>query len=261
MLKQQLSGTETGWWFVCHNGKMWLPKGNIPYGSAAQWKLEGEYTKQIGEWLGKPVWLICKMMANEMLGIRPLLSQDPKLFQLAGRAVQLALFLHSHTFCGYCGGKMHLSHHEWVCICNDCQQRYYPQIAPSIIVAIRRQDSILLAQHCKHRNGIFTVLAGFTEAGETLEQTAYREVMEESGIEITNLRYVSSQPWPFPHSLMVGYLADYKSGTIQIDPSELVYANWYRYDQLPKQLPEVGTIARRRIEYTVALCRLEYESK
>jgi NAD+ diphosphatase len=96
------------------------------------------------------------------------------------------------------------------------------------------------------------------EVGETLEQAVAREVMEESSIRVKNLRYISSQPWPFPQSLMMAYMADYHSGDIKIDPSELLDANWYRYDQLPL-LPPPGTVARRLIEDTVALCRAEYE--
>ncbi|MGK3446053.1 NAD(+) diphosphatase, partial [Escherichia coli] len=97
-------------------------------------------------------------------------------------------------------------------LCSHCRERYYPQIAPCIIVAIRRDDSILLAQHTRHRNGVHTVLAGFVEVGETLEQAVAREVMEESGIKVKNLRYVTSQPWPFPQSLMTAFMAEYDSG-------------------------------------------------
>ena len=93
---------------------------------------------------------------------------------------------------------------------------------PCIIVAIRRDDSILLAQHTRHRNGVHTVLAGFVEVGETLEQAVAREVMEESGIKVKNLRYVTSQPWPFPQSLMTAFMAEYDSGEIVIDPKELL---------------------------------------
>ncbi len=100
-------------------------------------------------------------------------------------------------------------------LCSHCRERYYPQIAP-IIVAIRRDDAILLAQHTRHRNGVHTVLAGFVEVGETLEQAVAREVMEErySG---KNLRYVTSQPWPFPQSLMTAFMADYADGEIVVD--------------------------------------------
>lgn len=145
-------------------------------------------------------------------------------------------------------------------MCPNCRQRYYPQIAPCIIVAIRRGDEILLAQHKRHRNGIHTVLAGFVEVGETLEQAAAREIMEESRVQIKNLRYVASQPWPFPHSLMVAFMADYAGGELQHDPKELLNAGWYRYDNLP-QLPPAGTVARRLIEDTVALCREDTEGE
>lgn len=259
--QQQLKGHETGWWFLSHEGQLWLPGGDIPYGSAEQWKLIGEEALVVGEWLGETAWLIRKAIAKEMGSVRLALHEDKPLFQLAGRAVQLAEFYRSHKFCGYCGHEMHHSYTEWACLCANCRQRYYPQIAPCVIVAIRRHDEILLAQHNRHRNGIFTTLAGFVEVGETLEEAVIREVMEESSIKIRNLRYVSSQPWPFPHSLMMAYLADYDEGELVIDRKELVKAGWFRYDRLPLQLPPAGTIARRLIEDTVALCRTEHEEE
>lgn len=155
---------------------------------------------------------------------------------------------------------MYSSRSEWASMCPNCRQRYYPQIAPCIIVAIRRGNEILLAQHKRHWNGIHTVLAGFVEVGETLEQAAAREIMEESHVQIKNLRYVASQPWPFPHSLMVAFMADYAGGELKHDPKELLNAGWYRYDNLP-QLPPAGTVARRLIEDTVALCREETEGE
>ena len=195
-----------------------------------------------------------------MVSVRQLIDVDRGLFQLVGRGVQLAEFFRSHTFCGYCGHEMYSSRSEWASMCPNCRQRYYPQIAPCIIVAIRRGDEILLAQHKRHRNGIHTVLAGFVEVGETLEQAAAREIMEESRVQIKNLRYVASQPWPFPHSLMVAFMADYAGGELKHDPKELLNAGWYRYDNLP-QLPPAGTVARRLIEDTVALCREDTEGE
>ncbi len=130
--------------------------------------------------------------------LRQVLDQDPGLFQLAGRGIQLAEFYRSHKFCGYCGHPMHASKSEWAMLCSHCRERYYPQIAPCIIVAIRRDDAILLAQHTRHRNGVHTVLAGFVEVGETLEQAVAREVMEESGIRVKNsaLRDLSAMAVP-----------------------------------------------------------------
>ena len=257
-MEHNITNSDRGWWIVSHEQKLWLPKGELPHGDASKFQLEGIDGRQIGEWGGEPVWLVCQNRRQEMGSVRQLIDQEPELFQLVGRGVQLAAFYHAHKFCGYCGHEMYASKSEWAMLCGHCRERYYPQISPCIIVAIRRHDHILLAQHNRHRNGIFTVLAGFVEVGETLEQAAAREVMEESRIRIKNLRYVTSQPWPFPQSLMTAFMAEYDSGDIVIDPKELMSAGWYRYDQLPL-LPPAGTVARRLIEDTVALCRAEYE--
>ena len=253
-MERQLTSVDAGWWVVSTEHKIWLPKGELPYGQAGDLGLDGSRGSLLGEWQGDPVWLIRESRPQECGSLRQLLDQETGLFQLVGRGVQLAEFYRSHRWCGYCGHEMHHSKTEWACLCHHCRQRYYPQIAPCMIVAIRRGEEILLAQHTRHRNGVYTVLAGFTEVGETLEQTVAREVMEECGIRVKNLRYVASQPWPFPQSLMMAFMADYDSGEIQIDPKELLDAGWYRYDALPL-LPPAGTIARRLIEDTVALCR------
>ncbi|WP_409161580.1 NAD(+) diphosphatase [Pectobacterium sp. B2J-2] len=259
-MEQTLKGDEAGWWVVSDALQIWLPQGALPCGTAAAWSLEGKMARQIGEWEGQPVWLVCQRRDSDMTSVRQLLDQDVGLFQLAGRGVQLAEFYRSHRFCGYCGHEMVQSKTELACLCHHCKERYYPQIAPCIIVAIRRGEEILLAQHNRHRGNMYTVLAGFVEVGETLEQTVVREVMEESQIQIKNLRYVSSQPWPFPHSLMMAFMAEYAGGDIKHDPKELRDAGWFRYDQLP-QLPPPGTVARRLIEDTVVLCRAYHENE
>ncbi|MEV9509171.1 NAD(+) diphosphatase [Klebsiella variicola] len=249
---------DRGWWVVSHEQKLWLPGGELPHGEAVNFDLVGQHALHIGEWQGESVWMVRQDRRHDMGSLRQVLDQDPGLFQLAGRGIQLAEFYRSHKFCGYCGHPMHASKSEWAMLCSHCRERYYPQIAPCIIVAIRRDDSILLAQHTRHRNGVHTVLAGFVEVGETLEQAVAREVMEESGIKVKNLRYVTSQPWPFPQSLMTAFMADYADGYIVVDKKELLTADWYRYDNLPL-LPPPGTVARRLIEDTVAMCRAEFE--
>ncbi len=258
-IQQQLhlTGDEKGYWFVSQNGRLWLPNGKVPLGQANELGFTQELAQPIGEWNGQTAWLICKQMKNSMSSIRSLLTYeaDQSLFHMAGRAVQLSEFYRSHKYCGYCGSKMYISKTEWCCMCDNCKERYYPQISPSIIVAIRDKNKILLAKHVRHnQDDLYTVLAGFTEIGETMEMAVKREVFEESKIQIKNIRYVASQPWPFPNSLMMAYLADYDGGEIQIDKNELVDAGWYHYSNLPK-IPEYGTIARRLIEDTIALCR------
>lgn len=253
-MQHEISSVDAGWWVVSHSQKIWLPHGDLPHGNASEFTLVGSQARAIGEWLGETVWLVCEQRDKDMCSVRQLIDEDPQLFQLAGRGVQLAEFYRSHRFCGYCGHQMQLSKQEYACLCEHCRERYYPQIAPCIIVAIRRGDEILLANHARQRNNVYTVLAGFVEAGETLEQAVAREVMEESQVRVKNLRYVTSQPWPFPHSLMIAFMADYDGGELEIDHKELLDAGWYRYDALPL-LPPAGTVARRLIEDTVALCR------
>lgn len=257
-MERLINSSDSGWWIVSHTQKVWLPAGELPHGNAGQFSLVGLRGVIIGQWQEQPVWLICDSRSRDMMSLRQLLSEEPDLFQLVGRGVQLAEFYRSHKFCGYCGHLMHQSNTEWAMLCSHCGERYYPQIAPCIIVAIRQEDKILLAQHTRHRNGIYTALAGFAEVGETLEQTVAREVMEETQIRVKNLRYVASQPWPFPQSLMMAFTAEYAGGEIVIDKKELLNAGWYRFDALPL-LPPVGTVARRLIEDTVARCRAEFE--
>ena len=148
------------------------------------------------------------------------------------------------------GGRNQLNINQIAMQCNECRKLHYPRIFPSIIVAVRRGEQILLAQHQRHKGGLFTVLAGFVEVGETLEMAVEREVFEETGIKIKNIRYIGSQPWAFPSSLMMGYMADYDSGDIRIDKNELIKADWYCKDDLPELAPK-GTIARTLIETTL----------
>lgn len=253
-MEQVLTGDESGWWVVSYDNQIWLPEGTLPQGTAAQWRLQQARGLRIGEWQGVPVWLVRQEMSAEMCSVRDLLGQESGLFQLAGRGVQLAEFYRAHRYCGYCGHEMKPGRAELVCLCPQCRQRYYPQIAPCVIVAIRREREILLAQHLRHRGNMYTALAGFVEVGETLEQAVAREVMEESNIRIKNLRYVSSQPWPFPHSLMMAFMAEYAEGEVRCDTTELRDVGWFRFDRLPV-LPPPGTVARRLIEDTVVQCR------
>lgn len=258
-MKNVLTGEEHGWWVISEGKSIYLVDSQLPCCTARELQLEGQPDRIIGYWQGLAVRLHCGT-GPHMVNVRQLLNDDGRLFALAGKGIQLALFYQTHRWCGCCGKHTTPSTTEFACLCHHCHQRYYPQIAPCIIVAIRRKDSILLARHLRHNKPIYTTLAGFVESGETLEQGLHREVMEESNLKVDNLRYVASQSWPFPHSLMVGFLADYVSGEIKIQPDELLDANWYHYSQLPKLLPDVGTISRRLIEDSIALCRNEHNN-
>ena len=116
--------------------------------------------------------------------------------------------------------------------CPSCGQNHYPRIAPAIIVAIRKDDKLLMAKHSYHDTIKFALIAGFVEPGESIEEAVHREVLEEVGVKIKNLKYMKSQSWPFPNSLMLGFTAEYDSGDIKVDGDEIVKAKWFKKDEI-----------------------------
>jgi NAD+ diphosphatase len=175
---------------------------------------------------------------------------DEGWFTMAGTAFQIVHFDRTHRYCGRCGCPTQASEKERARVCPGCGLIGYPRISPSMIVAVIRDDKILLARSPRFKGGFFSVLAGFVEPGETLEECVKREVREEVGIGVGNIRYFGSQPWPFPHSLMVGFIADHEAGEIVADPDEIVDAGWFSAERLP-EIPGKISIARRLIDWFV----------
>lgn len=173
--------------------------------------------------------------------------------------IQLLLWQKSHQFCGYCGTKTHPHNQDTAMACPACHQHFYPKIQPCIITAITRScpntgnTQILLAQHHRHSDtGMYGLIAGYMEVGESVEMTIHREVMEETGITVENIRYLKSQAWPYPSNLMLGFMADYVAGEIVIDESELSHAQFFDKTQLPL-IPPQGTIAFELISQALDL--------
>jgi NAD+ diphosphatase len=177
-------------------------------------------------------------------------------FQLAGRAIQIVDWDRTHQFCGRCGGRMESAISERAKRCSICGLSNFPRLSPAIIIAVTRQidgvNHLLLARNHRFPTGRYSILAGFVEPGESLEECAGREVMEEVGIQIDNIRYVASQPWPFPNSLMLGFTAAYAGGDLMLEDAEIAEAGWFRADNLPG-LPPKPSIARRLIDAFVAV--------
>jgi len=165
----------------------------------------------------------------------------------AAYAIRIFDFERSNTFCGRCGEKTHPSTTERARICSACSRTIYPRISPAIIVLVKRGEEVLLARSPRFTPGVYSVLAGFNEPGENLEQTVHREVFEEVGIAVQNIRYFGSEPWPFPDSLMIGFVADYAGGEIRIDPREIEEACWFSRENLPPT-PSKESISRALIE-------------
>jgi NAD+ diphosphatase len=177
------------------------------------------------------------------------------LFNVAGRAVQIITWDRTHQYCGQCATPTETLTQERARRCPACGLTSYPRISPAAIVAVVRRDEhgerILLARNHRFPPGRYSVLAGFVEPGESLEMCAQREVLEEVGIRIKNVRYFGSQPWPFPNSLMLGFTAEYEEGEIRLEESELADAQWFAVGNLPS-LPPKMTIARKLIDWFVA---------
>lgn len=168
------------------------------------------------------------------------------IFTLCGKAYQILYWDQTHQFCGRCGSKTNNLEKELAKICPNCGFISYPRISPAIIVGITKGNKILLAHNKSFPNDIHSTIAGFLDPNETLDQCIKREVYEEVGIKIKNIKYFDSQPWPYPNSIMIGFTAEYESGEILVDGKEITHADWYDKSNLPN-LPNETTIARQII--------------
>lgn len=249
----EVNNQTEGVWFIVNRGNIYVTaEQKPPQGTYAALPLTSD-PEQIC-YLGSYQQQACYLVVNhdhradeqDWVTARVLLDAGEELFLLAARAVQVALFLQTHRFCGQCGSAMYLINWECATLCRKCGHRCYPRISPCVLVGILKGNRILLARSSRHKKGNFSIIAGFVESGETLEQAAIRETKEEVGIDITNLRYVGSQPWPFPHSLMMGFTADYVAGEIVCQPREIEEAYWSDLDDLPS-VPAVETLSGRII--------------
>jgi NAD+ diphosphatase len=176
-------------------------------------------------------------------------------FALAGRALQLVAWDRTHQYCGRCGTPTALKPDERARICPACKLTAYPRLAPAIMALVHRRNQqrneLLLGRSPHFPSGMYSALAGFVEPGESLEQCLEREVREEVGVRVQRIRYFASQPWPFPHSLMIAFVAEWRDGEIAPQASEIEEAKWFDVLQLPK-LPSRISIARRLID---AVCQ------
>jgi NAD+ diphosphatase len=193
----------------------------------------------IGKYKNKDCFVVNSNFDNGF-DLREVYEFDKDLYLMGTKAVLVNDWYISHQFCGRCGIKTELDEKDMMLKCPVCGQVHYPRIAPAIIVAIRNEDELLMAKHSYHDNIRYALIAGFVEPGESIEEAVHREVSEEVGIKIKNLKYLKSQSWPFPNSLMLGFEAEYDSGEIKVDGDEIVKAKWFKKDEIIRYTSDIS---------------------
>ncbi len=188
----------------------------------------------------------------QLVPIRQLVTiWDRNQFEQASRAVQLLEWRRNHKFCSHCGHPTEVHPVQYAMVCPVCEYSQYPRIQPCVITIITKgDDEILLAQSIRNKGKMYGLIAGFVEVGETLEQAVERETLEEVGVKVRNIRYISSQPWPFPSNLMIAFQAEYESGEIQLQEDEIHDAGFFKFDQLP-EIPFKGSVAHAMIMHVI----------
>ena len=253
--------TPLAWWFAFAGDRLIVQEPadgvEVPYLPAPEGAgLAPEARHYLGRLDGHDAWALdlgtdVAPALPEGFAARPLRAVygriDDDLFSLGGRAVQIVEWGRNHRFCGRCGTATGPIPGERAKRCPACGLSTYPRLSPAVIVRVTRGDEILLARNARFPAAFFSVLAGFVEPGESLEGTVRRELQEEVAIAVKEIRYFSSQPWPFPNSLMIGFTAEWAAGEVTVDQSELAEAGWFTVDTLPS-IPGKPSIARLLID-------------
>ncbi|MFC1943515.1 NAD(+) diphosphatase [Chloroflexota bacterium] len=248
------------YWFVFCLTKLLIKPNerSIPYlRSLAELNLSPVRTQYLGTLQGHPCYsaevspdtIVPEGMSfMELRSLYGVLDED--IFLLAGKAIQIVNWDQTHQYCGRCGHKAQTLQGERAQKCPVCGFMSYPRISPAVITAVLKGNKILLSHYAASKGNTYTIIAGFVEPGETLEECVKREILEEVGIQVKDIKYFGSQPWPFPNSLMIGFTAKYESGEISVDRKEISAAGWYDVNNLP-ELPTKMSISREIIDWFI----------
>ena len=255
---------EPGYWVIIQGNNIIVQSGEatpvLPFGELPDWLKTQAVPLTIGLWLGHPLRVLsldtsCLIQSPFMAEAlnAPVQTLDNATLGIGGLAKQIFHWEHQSRFCSVCGGETRPFLREWGRQCSVCNTKQFPRISPCAIVLVKRDREVLLVRNGLWPAGRYSLAAGFLNIGESLEDCATREVREETGIEIANLKYVGSQSWPFPSQIMAGFVADYAGGELVVDHHELEDARWFPMSDLPA-LPPTRSIARRIID---TFCRIQ----
>lgn len=248
-LKPDLATSDSGgYWLFLQGETLLLQEGDLYLGELPHLLADRPRALQFGEWDGAPVRLF-SLSKEEAVpdGLQAVhwTELPDQLATLYGVARQILYWEKMSRHCSRCGsGEMSRIAPTWGKRCGGCGHEHYPHIHPCVIVLIRRGEEFLLARKSEWAPGRYSLVAGFVDFGESLEECVAREVFEETGLKVRDVRYVGSQNWPFPSQLMAGFVAQYESGDISVDGDELEDAQWFSRDRMPQAIPPARSIAR-----------------
>lgn len=263
------SPDSTGYWFIFSKDQLLINTSSSSHFEEQTFApeslgIEPDFSMLFGYYKSIPCYLAVIDPSQEIksmsaVGLRSLFGVvDDDYFSLAGKALQILHHRREHIYCSKCASPMEDRLEELARVCPSCGFICFPRVSPAVIMSVVKDDHILLGRSPHFTKDMYSTLAGFVEAGETLEEAVAREVHEETAIVIQQVSYVTSQPWPFPHSVMIGYSAQYREGEIKIDRNELEDAAWFHYKDLP-QLPSKITIARLLIDNFITSAKQKYD--
>ncbi len=252
--------TEPGYWVVLQGSALVVRQVNegfsLPEGERPAWLDPGNAAPLcIGLWQGRPVWAVT--IGKGVVPPSPFMMEpfnsveerlDDRFLTLGGLAHQIVQWERLSAICSRCGSGMTRISGSWGKICLSCRHEHYPHIHPCMIVLVKRGDEFLMVRKAAWPQGRYSLIAGFVDLGESLEECVHREVGEEARVRVGNLRYVGSQNWPFPSQLMAGFVADYAGGEIRVDGTEIEDARWFCAGRMPDLLPARRSIARYIID-------------
>ena len=223
--------SDDAYYFIFNNEReLYLTEDNTLHSDFNNYNTD--FKLYIGKFKQKDAFVVNVKEDDAFFNLKEVYDIDHDIYLMAAKAVLVRDWYISHQFCGRCSAKTILDEKDMMLKCPECGQVHYPRIAPAIIVAIRKGDKLLMAKHSYHDNIRYALIAGFVEPGESIEEAVHREVLEEVGIKIKNLKYQKSQSWPFPNSLMLAFTAEYDSGDIKVDGDEILKARWFGKDEI-----------------------------
>lgn len=244
-----------GVWAILRGSALVVREGeeglSLPEGERPAWLDAGREPLCVGLWQGRPLWAVA---LGSKVAIPPPFTAEPfnaveerlddRFLTLGGLAHQVLQWERKNAVCSLCGGGMERIAGSWGKRCLACRHEHYPHIHPCVIVLVKRGDEFLLVRKAEWPAGRYSLIAGFVDFGESLEECVRREVREEAGVEVRNVHYVGSQSWPFPSQLMAGFVAEYAGGTPRADGTEVEDARWFCAGEMPASLPAKRSIAR-----------------